>query len=99
VKRKRYVLLDPELDASVAKLCEQTRRDLPYTLRAIIEMFMADGIDAANARLSSGLWVNQPGLRRLPLDETKGWTEAELARYIADGTRPTEARKKKRRST
>lgn len=36
--------------------CAKTRRGVPETLRAIIEMFFADGDEVASDRLNSGLW-------------------------------------------
>jgi hypothetical protein len=53
---QRYASLPVEVDRCFADFCGRTRRSQPDTIRAIIELFLADGLEAAERRLCSGLW-------------------------------------------
>lgn len=59
-RQVRYVSLPPELDRRFRAFCAATRRDEPFTIRAIVECFLADGDAVADRRLSRGVWNTAP---------------------------------------
>lgn len=58
MSRKVPVTLRLELSTAdqLAKFCAATHRSEQDTLRAMLELFLADGPAAAEARLTRGLW-------------------------------------------
>lgn len=87
-KEKRYVLLDPPTARLFDRLCESTNRDAPFTLRRIVEMFLAEGLERASDRLNSGLW-DEPASQSTASTGIPGSTPDEKADYIVHGKLPT----------
>lgn len=52
----RNVRLPAALDADLRRFCERTRRQEAHTVRAVVELFLADGHAVAERRLSAGVW-------------------------------------------
>lgn len=53
---QRNLRLPIKLDATLMQFCDRTLRPIPETLRAIVQLFFADGFEAANYRLNRRLW-------------------------------------------
>ena len=51
-----FLRLEPTLDQTLRDFCKATARQPVHTIREIIRLFFAEGAQAAERRLSSGLW-------------------------------------------
>ena len=56
VPKQLQVRLDDALHAALAEFCKGTNREAVDTTRRVLWLFLADGIDAAEARLTRGVW-------------------------------------------
>ena len=54
--RLRGVRLPPELDAEFTRFCELTNRDPNDVIRRVLRLFLADGPQQAELRLTRQLW-------------------------------------------
>lgn len=61
----RNVRLPAGLDATLREFCAVTRRQESHTIRGIVELFFADGVELAERRLSSGVWDVSPEPRTI----------------------------------
>ncbi len=77
--------VEPEMLETIIRFCDQTNRDLPTTMRAIVEMFFAEGFDVASKRLNAGLWSE----RAEPVGEEE--IAAEIARLLRKAEEPRAA--------
>lgn len=65
---QRTLRLPAALNAAFEDHCRRARRDEPATLRSIIELFYADGVEAAERRLTTGVWDDGTPPRQLSDD-------------------------------
>jgi predicted transcriptional regulator len=64
--RQKNFRLPTNLVSILDEFCTKTRRRDTDIIRAAIELFFADGLEAAERRLSAGLWdADQTRLREL----------------------------------
>lgn len=94
-KKRFYVLLDPPTAELLEHWCADATRDLPHTLRSIVQIFLADGIEAAEQRLSAKIW-EKPAAQIPPPTGIPGSTPAERAEYIVTGKKPAEPRNERK---
>ncbi len=60
-KRPGFIqFTDLELKEKLQKFCKQTNRETAPTLRAILRLFLEDGDEASEYRLTRGLWEVSP---------------------------------------
>lgn len=50
------VRLPPEVHETFVRFCQATHRHEQETIRAVFKLFLADGPEAAERRLTAGLW-------------------------------------------
>lgn len=91
-KQQRSLRLSPDLHRTVTLFCAKTNRDEPETLRAIVRLFFAAGMKAAEDRLVAGLW---------DLDEAPAALSAKddpqaVADFVVTGKMPGRTKKKGR---
>lgn len=61
--KQKSIRFPVALDAQLQELCRRTTRHPPDVIRAAVEMLLADGLEAADARLRRGLLDDQPARR------------------------------------
>ncbi len=79
------VRVEPEMLEMLNRFCDGTKRDLPATVRGIIEVFFAEGFEVASERLNAGLWAGTASeLEAGPDDEVdaSNLSEAEVQSLI-----------------
>ena len=95
-KKSRIVPLPPDFEERVCRFCSRTKRPVAHTLRAVLELFFADGDDVAEARLTRGLW-DLPADADPGLEPLRSLTPAQRAAYIVDGVLPVPPKAKPKR--
>jgi len=98
-KRLRGVRLDPELDEWFAQFCELTHRDPSDVIRTVLHLFLVDGPQAAELRLTQRLWDQKKGKDGVVVamrEEHPPEGGRQLVVYTPQGYRGSEERLKQR---
>lgn len=85
-KKRFYILLDHPVAEMFEQWCAENRRDPPHTLRTVIELWLAEGIDEAERRIKEG--IDRPAQKSSPPAGIPGSTAAERAEYLVTGKVP-----------
>lgn len=50
------IKIEPVQKSTLEQFCHATRRSMPDVVRAAIDLLLADGLEEAERRLTTGLW-------------------------------------------